>query len=262
MSNSPRQVTNQLQQMRPSVAIDCFPSSVSRYQRGYAIVAIDVIRATTMAITAVALGRRCFVADTVEEAHSIASRLTCPLLAGEVAGHVPLGFEMNNSPVELAESDDLHRPLVLLSSSGTQLLCNASHCVEAAYLACFRNFTAVARHIAGLHSHIAVIGAGSRAEFREEDQMCCAWIAEQLINSGFVAENVATMEMVERWSGAPPSACRISNSVAYLRRTQQLRDLEFILAHIDDLDAPYAVQGDEVIALGVAKQVESESQAA
>ncbi len=248
--------------MRPSVVIDCFPSSVARYQHGYAIVAIDVIRATTMAITAVALGRRCFVADTLEAAHSIASRLSQPLLAGELAGDVPLGFDMNNSPAELVESDDLHRPLVLLSSSGTQLVCNASQCAEGAYLACFRNFTAVARHVAGLHSRIAVIGAGSRAEFREEDQMCCAWIAEQLIDSGYAAENVDTMKMVERWSGAPPSACRISNSVAYLRRTEQLRDLEFILAHIDDVNEPYAVRDDEVIAVEIAKQAESGSRAA
>lgn len=248
--------------MKPSVVIDCLPSSVARYQRGYAIVAIDVIRATTMAITAVALGRRCFVADTVGAAQSIASRLSEPLLAGELGGHVPLGFDMNNSPAELAESDDLHRPLVLLSSSGTQLVCNASRCAEAAYLACFRNFTAVARHLAGIYPRIAVIGAGSQAEFREEDQMCCAWVAEQLINSGYVAKNVATMEIVKRWSGVSPSACTISNSVAYLRRTKQLRDLDFILARIDDLDEAYAVQGDEVVAVEVAKHLKSGRQAA
>ncbi len=248
--------------MIPSVVIDCLPSSVARYQRGYAIVAVDVIRATTMAITAVALGRRCFVADTVDAAQSIASRLSQSLLAGELAGDVPPGFDMNNSPAELAERDDLHRPLVLLSSSGTQVVCDASRCAEAAYLACFRNFTAVARHLAGLHSRIAVIGAGSRGEFREEDQMCCAWIAEQLINSGYVAENAATMEIVRRWSGASPSACVISNSVAYLRRTHQLRDLEFILDRVDDLDEPYAIQGDEVVAVEVAKHLKTGSQAA
>jgi 2-phosphosulfolactate phosphatase len=240
--------------MNPSVVIDCFPSSVARYQRGYAIVAIDVIRATTMAITAVALGRRCFVADTVDGVHSIASRLSQPLLAGELAGDMPPGFDMNNSPAQLAEGGDLHRPVVMLSSSGTQLMCNAKRCTEeAVYLACFRNFTAVARHLAGLHSRVAVIGAGSCAEFREEDQMCCAWVAEQLIDSGYVAENAATIEIVERWSGASPSACTISNSVAYLRRTHQLRDLDFILERIDDLDEPYTVEGDEVTAVDVAK---------
>ena len=234
--------------MKESVVINCFPSSVSQYQRGYAVVAIDVIRATTMAITSVTLGRRCFVADTLESAQRIATNLPDALLAGELGGDVPDGFDMNNSPSQLALRDDVERPIVVLSTSGTQLACSASRCEEPAYLACFRNFTAVARQLAGRHERVAVIGAGSRNEFREEDQMCCAWIAEQLMKAGYVAENRQTKEVIERWSGLPPAACSISNSVAYLRRTGQLEDFDFIMAHIDDLDVVYTVQGDEVVA--------------
>ena len=234
--------------MKESVVINCFPSSVSQYQRGYAVVAIDVIRATTMAITSVTLGRRCFVADTLESAQRIATNLPHALLAGELGGDMPDGFDMNNSPAQLARRDDVERPIVVLSTSGTQLACNSSRCEEPAYLACFRNFTAVARQLAGRHERVAVIGAGSRNEFREEDQMCCAWIDEQLIKAGFVAEDRQTMEVIERWSGLPPAACSISNSVAYLRRTGQLEDFDFIMAHIDDLDVVYTMQGDEVVA--------------
>ena len=43
--------------MKPRVVIDCFPSSVAKYRTGYTVVAIDVIRATTTAITAVLSGR-------------------------------------------------------------------------------------------------------------------------------------------------------------------------------------------------------------
>jgi hypothetical protein len=38
-----------------SVVIDCFPASVARYVDDHAIVAVDVIRATTVAVTAVAV---------------------------------------------------------------------------------------------------------------------------------------------------------------------------------------------------------------
>ena len=37
--------------MTETVVIDCFPSSVARYVDDHAIVAVDVIRATTMAVT-------------------------------------------------------------------------------------------------------------------------------------------------------------------------------------------------------------------
>jgi 2-phosphosulfolactate phosphatase len=235
--------------MTRSVVIDCFPSSVSRYSDGHAVVAVDVIRATTMAITGVALGRRCFVADTPEAARAIAARLAQPLLAGELGGDMPAGFDMNNSPAQLAERDDLHRPMVMLSSSGTQLMCNAARCAPVAYLACLRNFTAVAQHLAENHERVAVIGAGSRNEFREEDEMCCAWVAESLMQCGYTAGSASTVEVVRRWTGVPAEACTTSNSVSYLRRTNQLNDLDFILAHIDDLNASYTLRENEVVSV-------------
>src|SRR5437762_14076988 len=53
---------------------------------------------------------------------------------------------------------------------------------------------------------VAVIGAGSRDEFREEDQLCCAWIARDLLAQGFAAANERTTEIVRRWQDAPLSS--------------------------------------------------------
>ena len=233
--------------MNKTVTIDSFPSHVKKYRNGYAIIAIDVIRATTMAITAVATGRRCFVANSIEAALGLASQLDQPLLAGELAGEIPKGFEMNNSPAELVLRADVHRPLVLLSSSGTKLMCEATKCDGVAYIACFRNYLSTAQSVIGRYPRVAVIGAGSREEFRDEDQMCCAWIADHLIAAGYTAGDSETAQIVDSWRGSPPSACRDSKSVAYLRRTGQLRDLEFILAHINDLDS-VIIEGNEVVA--------------
>ena len=49
------------------------------------------------------------------------------------------------------------------------------------YVACLRNYSALIAYLAAHHPMVAVIGAGSRGEFREEDQLCCAWIAEGLL---------------------------------------------------------------------------------
>jgi hypothetical protein len=61
--------------MADTVVINCFPESARQYLSGYAIVAIDVIRATTMAITAAAAGRRCFPVPTLEAAFDLAGLL-------------------------------------------------------------------------------------------------------------------------------------------------------------------------------------------
>jgi 2-phosphosulfolactate phosphatase len=81
--------------------------------------------------------------------------------------------------------------------------------------------------------------------------MCCAWIADGLIRSGFAPEDDLTPRLAERWRGVPNDAFLMSQSVAYLRKTGQLRDLEFILKHFDDVDTPGRVtaNGDTMLAV-------------
>jgi len=233
--------------MQKTVVMDAFPESALRYRRGYAVVAIDVIRATTMAATAVAMGRRCFVVTSINHALELATRLRNPILAGEIAGDMPSGFDMNNSPAELAARTDVERPLILLSSSGTQLIHNARHC-ETVYLASFRDSRALARWlISESHPRIALIGAGSRGEFREEDQICCAWIAERLVRAGYVPQDSKTMDILNRWGHASATDCLVSRSVDYLRRTGQIADLQFILEKVDDLDLALTLRDGEIV---------------
>ena len=94
-----------------------------------------------------------------------------------------------------------------------------------------------------------MIGAGTRGEFREEDQLCCAWIAKGLIQRGFQPENERTSEIIERWRHASVEVIRDGNSAAYLNRSGQTQDLDFILAHVDDLPFVYQFIGDQVVEL-------------
>ena len=167
-------------------------------------------------------GRRCFTAPDVETALAIAKGVDDPLLAGESSGIMPACFEMDNSPSQLAGRTDTHRPLVLVSSSGTKVIHEATGC-DAVYLGCFRNYSAPGRAPrARRHERVAVIGAGSKGEFREEDQICCAWIAAALIGRGYLPGNTQTSEVVSRWRMLPPTACLCSQSVDFLKRTGRL----------------------------------------
>src|SRR5215831_1412696 len=152
--------------MKKTVVINCFPESARLYRHGYAVVAIDVIRATTTAVTVAARGWRCYPVPSLEAARALAGRLEHPLLVGDIHGVQPDGFDLNNSPAELTLHQDHSRPVVLLSSSGTKLIHEAAGC-EAVYLACFRNHSVLAGYQTQRHTRVAVIGAGSKGEFRE-----------------------------------------------------------------------------------------------
>lgn len=229
--------------MSRTVVINHLPAAADKYRATHAIVAVDVIRATTTATTALHLGREVYVARDSDEAFVLAEDLLDPLLVGELGGNVPYGFHMSNSPVQVSALagvpsgtfTKMDRPIVLVSSSGTALMLNAQGS-EAVYLACLRNFRAVASYIAGRHDKIAVIGAGTRGVFRREDQVACSWLAEILIGSGYLAEDDRTAELVTKWSGADVKIIRTGRSAEYLRETGQVHDLEFVLHHVDDLD--------------------------
>src|SRR2546421_377250 len=101
--------------------------------------------------------------------------------------------------------------------------------------------------LAGRHAGVAIVAAASHGEFREEDRVCCALVAGELRDAGYAPEDGATAALVRRWRTASPDAWLVSNSVRYLRATGQIADLEFILAHQDDLPDVFQVQHGEVI---------------
>lgn len=236
------------------VSICCFEKGLYEYADDRALVAVDVIRATTTAVTAIATGRECHLVPTLQAAFDTALRVPNALLAGELGGDMPAGFDLTNSPAQLATRSDVSRPLVLLSSTGTRLMYEIGH-RDSAYLACFRNYSATIHCLAKTHAAVTLIGAGTRGEFREEDQMCCAWIADGLIESGFAPEDDMTLHLTKRWRHAPHDAFLVSQSVAYLQRSGQLRDLHFILSHFDDVDTPGKVSANQGIARALATAV-------
>jgi 2-phosphosulfolactate phosphatase len=231
---------------RKSVAIDCLPEKLHYYGEGCGIVVVDVIRSITVVATAVESGRRCFFAPSVEAAYLLAKRLDSPLLVGEMGGSMPYGFDLNNSPVEIESRKDISRPAILVSSSGIPLLYSLRDC-KSVYVACLRNYGATVNHLAGPYSRVVVLGAPTRGEFREEDQLCCAWIAAGLMKAGFICEDDKTIEIVNRWKDKPVSVCGEGRSAEYLRKSGQIRDLDFILRHVNDLNSLLAVRNDEIV---------------
>jgi 2-phosphosulfolactate phosphatase len=144
--------------------------------------------------------------------------------------------------------------MILLSSSGTKLMCAARGSV---YLACLRNYDAVVNYIIEHHEHVWIIGAGTRGEFREEDILCCAWIGARLTQRGYVPRDSQTREIIEDWGERPLEAILDGKSAQYLRSTGQLVDLEFILDHVNDLDCLACQVQGELALLGASADRQS-----
>jgi len=227
----------------PSFAIDSLPESAAQYRETHALAVVDVFRATTCIVTALAGGHAVYPVGNLAEAFMQAARLRNALLAGEQDGTVPKDFDHDNSPAALSKLDGAS-PIVLLTSAGTLLLTNCRG-ASAIYVACLRNLSATAARLRA-HDRVALIGAGTRGKPRPEDQLVCAWMGERLLSAGYEPENEGTMREVEAWRDAALDVIRQSPSVDYLHNTGRDEDIEFVLSRVDDISEVAVYNGQQV----------------
>jgi phosphosulfolactate phosphohydrolase-like enzyme len=215
--------------------IDAFPGSAFRHLERDAIVCIDVICASTTVVTAVSVGRRVIPAAGPDVARRLAPTLPNAVVALDGPWPRRRRSEVAASPVALSRREDVERPLVIVGMGGTELMVNSAG-ARAAYVACFRNMAATAAQLAAQHRRVALIGAGAMGDFRCEDQMATARIGLALMEAGFACEDPATASLVDRWADVDLHITTWGKSAAELKAAGRGEDLEFILAHVDDLD--------------------------
>ena len=158
---------------------------------GATVVVIDVVRATTSIIEALANGARAIYPMTsIEDAVRLASSLgrDDTLLCGERKGLKIEGFDLGNSPREFSAEVVGKMKLVMSTTNGTAAL--AAGREGDRLLACaFTNLGAVARAVAG-DGHLVVICAGRDDRFSLDDALCAGHLVERLTNAAGEAHEI------------------------------------------------------------------------
>ena len=140
---------------------------------GATAVVIDVVRATTTIVEALANGARSiYPTDSTEEAVRLASSMgrEDSLLCGERRGLKVEGFDLGNSPGEFTADVVAEKKLVMSTTNGTRAIA-AARGGERILPCAFTNLGAVAREIAS-DERIAVICAGRNDNFGLDDALC------------------------------------------------------------------------------------------
>ena len=217
-----------------SVVVDSVSESPVRQPECDAIVLIDVLCDTTTLVTSVSQGRQTVPSANAPAALQVARTLREPLLAASDTETWRSGFEMFNSPAALAARADA-RPLVLSCWIGAALAENA-HAWPEVYVACFRNLSATARHLALRHERVLILNAPHDTDVRCEDQLAAGRLVSLLADAGFTPAGLGTRETLDRWGRADFSLAAWGRSAEELRRRRRNADVEFVLSHVDDLD--------------------------
>ncbi len=148
--------------------------------RGVTCVVIDVLRATSAMITALANGAEAIIpVASIEEARTLRRKKPHLLLAGERNGFKITGFDLGNSPREMTSRRVRSRTIAWTTTNGTVAL-RACREADAVYVASLLNLTATVRALATEDTDILFVCAGTHDRFALEDAVCAGAIIERL----------------------------------------------------------------------------------
>jgi 2-phosphosulfolactate phosphatase len=148
--------------------------------RASACAVIDVIRATSTIVTALAHGAPGVVSVAgVDDAFALKERNPEALLAGERGGRALPGFDLGNSPEDFTAERVQGRPLILTTTNGTQALAVCAG-ARAVMTASFLNLDAVAARLLEIEPPWIIVCAGCNGEFGVDDAVVAGALAEAL----------------------------------------------------------------------------------
>ena len=158
---------------------------------GGVAVVVDVLRATTTIVHALAAGCTCVrPCAEVEEARELAGQMRVgrALLGGERDGRPLPGFDLGNSPREYTTELCRGNVLVLTTSNGTRALLAAREAPRT-LVAAFVNYSAVCDQLGRETRPIHILCAGTEGEVALEDTLLAGALVDFLGESGGVRLN-------------------------------------------------------------------------
>ncbi len=152
---------------------------------GRTVVALDVLRATTSIVEALAAGARTlYPVATIEEAIGLARTLGRDevLLAGERKALPIEGFDLGNSPGDFTP-ERVGGKLVVMSTTNGTLALTAASGGERVIVGAWTNFQAVVDELARTRAEPVFLCAGRERAFGLEDTVCAGQMAAALMEA-------------------------------------------------------------------------------
>lgn len=189
--------------------------------QGRTCVVIDVLRATSTVVEALANGARAiYPTVSSEEAVRLAASLgrDDALLCGERRGLKIEGFDLGNSPAEFVAEAIAGKRLVMSTTNGTRALV-ASAGAARVLVVSFLNLGAAVDAVAS-EERLAVVCAGKEGRFALEDAVCAGHLLARVRE-----RRHGDLELNDAAEAALVLAGRYAPDVAFLERTAAGRAL-------------------------------------
>lgn len=150
--------------------------------RNATVIVVDVLRATSVIITALSNGAKSVVPVTsVEEALSTKKKLESVVLGGERKAQKIEGFDLSNSPLEY-KSEVIHdRNVVITTTNGTKAISKSS-AANKVYIGALINAKAVSSKAVKNEKDIIIVNAGTNGVFSMDDFITGGAIIDEILS--------------------------------------------------------------------------------
>ena len=199
------------------------------------VVVIDVLRATSVMVTALKNGCKAIIpVKTVEEAKDIASQCrNSYVLGGERQGLKIDGFDLSNSPLEYTEPVVKEKTVVMTTSNGTQAIKN-SECAKRIFIGALINGTAISKKVLSINQDVVFVNAGTYGQFSMDDFITTGYMIDRLRN---IAQQQGMEEVLELTDVAKTSEYIYNSNptvTGYLKNALHYKRMEE-LGYFEDL---------------------------
>ncbi|MGL6114043.1 2-phosphosulfolactate phosphatase [Cetobacterium sp. SF1] len=148
--------------------------------QGKTAIVIDVLRATSVMITALENGaKRIYPFSTIEETIERSKSSSNFLLSGERNGLKVDGFDLGNSPLDYTPDVVRDKEIFMTTSNGTRAIENSKFAKDL-FIASYLNITAITKKILELNNDTVIVCAGTNNEYSLDDMLCAGLIVKEL----------------------------------------------------------------------------------
>lgn len=234
--------------MEISVSTQNLSTHEKKFFSGKTVIILDVFRATSFIVTAMALGAKSILPTmTIEEAKKRYNKGR--ILAGErSAKHIP-GFHLGNSPAMLTDWPLRGKEMILTTTNGTKAIAKAKPAAHR-LIGSFLNLSACSREAVQHGKPILLFCAGTQGEFSLEDGVAAGAFIDTCIKMqpAYRADDLGMMarQSYLAWRSMGWNQLKMSRSGQRIRRLGAEQDLDYCL-QIDRFSVVPTVTKDEVI---------------
>jgi 2-phosphosulfolactate phosphatase len=200
---------------------------------GKTVVVIDVLRATSVIVTALANGaNKIYTTEGIPEARNLLTTFlpNAALLGGERAGKKIEGFDLGNSPLSYTAEVVRDKNIILTTTNGTLAIRN-SKTAKQLFAVSFLNVLYAAKVLAETNQPLMIVCSGTNGNFSLDDALCAGMLIDSI--SRFVPVQCDDLGQVAlafyRQEGSIQEKLSDCRHVKFLRSIGYEKDVEYCL---------------------------------